>query len=199
MAPKKSKKAAKAKRQDAHATSATQGTGIAPGAEPEAPEGRVHATVDPETGEVTLEDDEGGTLLTNERPVGPEDVFRLVYRTLEDLQRVRIAYGHRIRQVIPLLPTAIQPPRSWPSWEAFFKDSAESLVQEEARILKLAEALLKQSEEGRWLLAQHGMGPAIAVSILGEVSKLPGGQSGKAGDRSGPAQLYAFEIGRAHV
>ena len=34
-------------------------------------------------------------------PVGPEDEFRrLVYRTFEDLRRIRIAYAHRIRQAI---------------------------------------------------------------------------------------------------
>jgi hypothetical protein len=98
----------------------------------------------------------------------PADVFRLVYRLVEDLQRVRLSHGNRVRQVLPLIPSHVTPPRGTPSWEAFFKVSAEVLEGEEARVLKLAERLLKDDQIGRWMLAQKGIGPSLGVSILGE-------------------------------
>lgn len=96
------------------------------------------------------------------------NVFRLTYRLVEDLQRVRLAHGNRIRQVLPLIPAHVQPPRGTPSWEGFFTASADVLAVEEHRVLKLAERLLTDDPVGRWMLSQKGIGPSIAVSILGE-------------------------------
>ena len=101
-------------------------------------------------------------------PCEPDDLFRLVYRLIEDLQKVRLSHGNRVRQVLPLIPPHVSPPRGVPSWEVFFKTSAEVLEGEEARVLKLAARLLRDDPIGRWLLAQKGIGPSLAVSILGE-------------------------------
>jgi len=98
----------------------------------------------------------------------PTDLFKLVYRLVEDLQRVRLAHGNRIRQVLPLLPASVKPPRPFSAWGAFFAASVDTLETEEQRILRLAERLVKENPVGEWLLDQHGIGPALAVSILGE-------------------------------
>jgi Transposase IS116/IS110/IS902 family len=119
------------------------------------------------------------------RPLPTEEsVFRLLYRLIEDIQRVRLSHGNRVRQVLPLIPPTITPPRTIPTWEAFFKISAETLAQEEARLLSLATQLLKQDPVGRWLLAQKGVGPALAVSILGECWPLSRFRN--------PGKLWAF-------
>lgn len=102
------------------------------------------------------------------KPAGPDDLFRLVYRLVEDIQRVRLAHGNRVRQVLPLIPESIKPPRGSAGWSAFFEAGAEALESEEARILSLAQRLLKDDRLGRWLLSQKGIGPALGVSILGE-------------------------------
>jgi Transposase IS116/IS110/IS902 family len=117
-------------------------------------------------------------------PPTEESVFRLLYRLIEDIQRVRLSHGNRVRQVLPLIPPTITPPRTIPTWEAFFKISAETLAQEEARLLSLATQLLKQDPVGRWLLAQKGVGPALAVSILGECWPLSRFRN--------PGKLWAF-------
>lgn len=113
-----------------------------------------------------------------------ESVFRLLYRLIEDLQRVRLSHGNRTRQVIPLIPPSVTPPRTIPTWEAFFKVSAETLAQEEARLLALATHVVKEDPVGRWLLAQKGVGPALAVSILGETWPLSRFKN--------PGKLWAF-------
>jgi Transposase IS116/IS110/IS902 family len=117
-------------------------------------------------------------------PPTEESVFRLLYRLIEDLSRVRLSHGNRVRQVLPLIPPTITPPRTIPTWEAFFKISAETLAQEEARLLSLATQLLKQDPVGRWLLAQKGVGPALAISILGETWPLTRFKN--------PGKLWAF-------
>lgn len=83
-----------------------------------------------------------------------------------------------------MIPDHLTPPRGTPSWEAFFKRSAEVLDEEEKRVLKLAERLLKDDPIGQWLLAQRGIGPALGVSILGEILPL---------DRfASPRRLWAY-------
>ena len=113
-----------------------------------------------------------------------DDLFKLVYRLVEDLQRVRLSHGNRIRQVLPKIPAHVNPPRGTPTWEAFFKVSADILDGEEHRVLKLAERLLKDDPIGRWMLAQKGIGPSLALSILGECWPLSRFAS--------PRKLWAF-------
>lgn len=121
---------------------------------------------------------------TSEPVDQPADVFRLVYRLVEDLQRVRLSHGNRVRAVLPLIPENVTPPRGTPSWEVFFKQSAEVLEGEESRMLKLAKRLLQDDPIGQWMLDQRGIGPALAVSILGECWPLTKFQS--------PRRLWAF-------
>lgn len=102
-------------------------------------------------------------------PAREQSAFTMTYRLIEDLQRVRLAHGNRTRQVLPKIPGHVQPPRGLPSWDAFFKVSAETLETEEKRLLKLALKLCEDHPIGRWMLAQKGIGPALAVSILGEL------------------------------
>jgi Transposase IS116/IS110/IS902 family len=113
------------------------------------------------------------------------NLYRLTYRLIEDLQRVRLAHGNRIRQMVPHLERGnVTPPRGVPTWEVFFKASAEVLEQEEARVLTLAKSLLRRHDLGRWLLGQKGIGPALGCSILGECWPLDRFQS--------PRRLWAF-------
>ncbi len=112
------------------------------------------------------------------------DLFRVTYRLVEDLQRVRLSHGNRIRLALPHIPPHINPPRGTPSWEAFFATSAEILDGEEKRVLKLAERLLRDDPTGRWLLGQRGIGPALAISILGECWPLTRFKN--------PAKLWAY-------
>ncbi|MDZ4346133.1 MAG: transposase [Candidatus Binatia bacterium] len=116
--------------------------------------------------------------------VEPSDLFRLTYRMIEDLQRVRLAHGNRMRQVLPLIPATIKPPRTYASWDAFFQESALRLEAEETRLLSLAKSLLKDNPVGTWLLSQKGIGPALGVSILGECWPLSRFAS--------PRKLWAF-------
>ena len=107
-----------------------------------------------------------------ETPPREEHIYRVIYRLVEDLQRVRISHGHRIRQALPLIPGTVVPPRGSESWKAFFEHSAEALQSEERRVLSLVHKLLKHDPLGSWLLSQRGIGPALAVSILGECMPL---------------------------
>jgi len=118
------------------------------------------------------------------RESGSENLFRLVYRMVEDCQRVRLGHANRIRQVLPLIPATVSPPRGHRQWEDFLGTFAVLLQEEEQRLLKLAERLLKDEPVGAWLLAQKGIGPALGVSILGEVWPLTRFQS--------PRRLWAY-------
>lgn len=99
-------------------------------------------------------------------------VFHLLYRLIGDIQRVRITHNNRMRQVLPLIPTTVNPPRNYKTWSDYFSESAVLLEAEEQRLFRLAKKLLAASREGQWLLAQKGIGPALGVSILGECEPL---------------------------
>ena len=101
-----------------------------------------------------------------------ESLFRLVAGLVEDLQKVRLAHGNRIRTALPRIPETIKPPRGVPTWEALFKQSSEAFEDEEQRLVKLGKALLEADDVGRWLLRQQGLGPALALRILGRVHPL---------------------------
>lgn len=101
-----------------------------------------------------------------------DSLFRLVAGLVEDLQKVRLGHANRIRSALPRIPETIKPPRGVPNWEALFKQSSEAFEEEEHRLVKLGKALLEADDVGRWLLAQQGLGPALALRILGRVHPL---------------------------
>ena len=113
-------------------------------------------------------------VLDDQKVIEPaeESLFRLVAGLVEDLQKVRLAHGNRIRTALPRIPETIKPPRGVPTWEALFKQSSEAFETEEQRLVKLGKALLEADDIGRWLLAQQGVGPALALRILGRLHPL---------------------------
>jgi Transposase IS116/IS110/IS902 family len=123
-------------------------------------------------------------LIVTPEPPAEESLFRLTYRLVEDLQRVRLSHANRTRQVIPLIPAVVQPPRGVPSWGEYFSGTALALATEEARLLALARRLLETDPLGQWLLSQKGVGPALALSILGETWPLTRFKN--------PGKLWAF-------
>src|SRR4030067_150629 len=111
----------------------------------------------------------------NSEKLSSSALFKMVYRLCEDLQRVQLSHENRIRQILPALSYTIKPPRKAFSWEEYFAQSADVLLSEKERVLRLAEQLLKLDDLGKWMLAQKGIGPSLGVSILGEITPIGGG------------------------
>lgn len=153
------------KKRSAHSRDDSQRK-IAPPQDPDGAQSRydIHRQDEPVTDSASVAQSINDTQVD----LGPDALFRTVYRLIEDIQRVRLSHGNRIRQVLPLIPDHINPPRGTPSWESFFKVSADILEGEEKRVLNLAKKLLENDPIGAWALAQKGVGPSLAVSILGE-------------------------------